>query len=430
MKEIRFKPFGKQEDFLFDAHRVRGAFAGKRGGKTEIGAIASIKLQEEKPNFTPNNIDPYLGIIAAPTFEMLRRLSWKKFNSYAKHFIKHQTKNPMEIEWHDHSPENNYESLIYGISADKPERLEGVKANWIWIDEVFQVKEQFFLECIARLADQEGYLLCTGSLGVQFINPKLHWAYNYFKENPDEDTACFEWSTKENPHFPKDEIQKLKNKLDPQTFRSMFEVNWDVTPKTAVYSDFSDDNVIEGYAYNDKLQTFVCVDWGWAHPMAVGWFQYDEKNDTVYLFDEIVKSNMTLDQLYAKIKSRPYNVNEYFCDIAGIQEREQTGLSNVKWFRKHGIHFKYRSKAINYGIPIVRSYIKNSVGKRRFYVSAQCKKCIDGLKQYRYPEKNGQITKDLPLKQNDDAVDMIRYFFHNKLDKTFRRYESTVGTIR
>jgi len=428
--ELRFKPFGRQEDFLFCDKRVRGAFAGKRGGKTEICSVASLMLQEDKPNYKPNGVDPYLGIIAAPTFDMLRRLSWKKFNAYAKHFIQHQTKNPMEIEWKDHNPDQGHESLIYGISADKSERLEGLKANWIWNDEVFQVKEQFFLECLARLSDQEGYLICTGSLGVQFINPKLHWAHYYFKEHPDQDTGCFEWSTKDNPYFPQAEIEKLKNKLDPQTFRAMFELNWDVTPRSAVYSNFNEANIMENYTYNDKLPTYVCVDWGWAHPMAVGWFQYDERKDTVYLFDEIVKSSMTLQQLYAKIKAKPYRIDGFYCDIAGNQEREQTGISNVKWFREKGIHFKYRAKAINYGIPIVRSYIKNSVGRTRFYVASQCKKSIDGIKQYRYPEKDGIITKDLPLKENDDAVDMIRYFFHNRLDSNYGKYKSSVARIR
>lgn len=290
--------------------------------------------------------------------------------------------------------------------------------------------EQVYLELLARTSDTQGKLLFTGSLGPNIINPKLHWAHYYFKENPDDETSLYEWTTLDNPYFPKDEITKLKNKLDPQTFRAMFELNWDVTPKTAVYANFSDDNIMETYTYNDKLPTYVCVDWGWAHPMAVGWFQYDERRDTVYLFDEIVASNMTLQQLYAKMKAKPYRIDGYYCDIAGTQEREQIGMSNVKWFKQHGIHFKYRSKAINYGIPIVRSYIKNSVGKTRFYIAAQCKKCIDGMKQYRYPEKDGIITKDLPLKENDDAVDMIRYFFHNRLDSNYGKYKSEIVSIR
>ena len=49
-------------------------------------------------------------------------------------------------------------------------------------------------------------------------------------------------------------------------------------------------------------------------------------------------------------------------------------------------------------------------------MSTNCPKSIDGLKRYRYNEKDGIIQNENPLKVDDDAVDMIRYFFVNQLD--------------
>lgn len=431
MTNIVFNAFPKQVPVLTANERFLGAFAGKRGGKTEVGAIWSIKEQEEKPNYKHNGIDPYLGVIVAPTNDMLGRLSWKKFMAYAKQagMIKKDLQNPKVIEWHD-SVDGN-ESIIYGISGDRPERIEGIKANWIWIDEVFQIKEQLFLECLARVSDTGGRILCTGSLGVQFINPKQHWAYRYFKNEIDEQFKCFEWGTIDNPHYPKQEIERNKKLLDKQTFKAMFEICWDVIPQNAVYSDFNDDNIIHNLQYNPLLPTYCCIDWGWAHPMACGIFQYDRSKDTVYLIDEIIKSRMKLDELYAWIKTRPYHIQEYICDIAGNQEREQTGKSNIKYFKDNfGITFKFRKSAINEGISIVRSFIKSATGKIRFYVSSNCKLSIDGLKRYKYPEKDGKIQNENPIKVDDDAVDMIRYYFinlHNPKDRmknniTIQRY--------
>lgn len=422
MSEIVFNAFPKQIPVLTSQNRFLGAFAGKRGGKTEVGSIWGIKEQEERPNYKPNGIDPYLGVIVAPTNDMLGRLSWKKFMSYAKQagMIKKDIQNPKIIEWHD--SKQGDESLIYGISGDRPERIEGIKANWIWIDEVFQIKEQLFLECLARVSDTNGRILCTGSLGVQFINPKQHWAYRYFKNEIDNQFKCFEWGTIDNPHYPKSEIERNKKLLDKQTFRAMFEICWDITPQNAVYSEFNDDNVIDNIDYNPALPTICVVDWGWAHPMACGIFQYDAKNDIVYLIDEIVQSKLKLEKLAQWIKSKPYQIQEYFCDIAGNQEREQTGISNVRWFKVNaGIHFKYKTSKILPGIAIVRSYICNSESKRRFFVSSNCKESIDGLKRYKYPEKDGTIINENPVKENDDAVDMIRYYFVNKHDP------STIG---
>jgi len=432
MAELVFKPFDKQKEFLLSKTRFRGAFAGKRGGKTEVGAIASAILQETKPNYTPNGIDPYLGVIIAPTNDMLKRLSWKKFEAYTKPcgLVAKQWQAPMMMKWHD--SKEGEESLIYGMSGDRPERIEGVKANWIWIDEVFQIKEQLFLECLARISDSQGYIICTGSLGVQFVNPKQHWAYKYFKEQMDEAFECFEWGTSDNPYYPQEELERNRNLLDPQTFRAMFEICWDVIPKNAVYSDFSDDNIVHNLMYDPSLPVVCCVDWGWSHPMAVGMFQYNPHKDEVYLIDEMIKSKVKLEDLAKWIASRPYNVQEYICDIAGNQEREQTGKSNIKWFLdNHGVRFKYRTSRINAGCAVVRSYIKNANDKIRFFVGHLCVESIDGLKRYKYPEKDGIIQNENPVKEDDDACDMIRYYFMYKHDPKYQNQKPVkIGMYR
>ena len=44
-------------------------------------------------------------------------------------------------------------------------------------------------------------------------------------------------------------------------------------------------------------------------------------------------------------------------------------------------------------------------------------KSIDGVKQYHYPEKNGQVTNEMPIKKDDDVVDALRYFVVNFMDE-------------
>jgi phage terminase large subunit len=383
----------------------------ERGGKTEVGAVASIILHEQREDYTPNGIDPYLGVIVAPTNEMLTRLSWKKFCAYAQPFIKEQRESPFkQITWHNSVKGD--ESLIYGVSGERPARIEGLKANWIWIDEVFQCSEQLFLECLARVADTQGKIFCTGSLGVQHINPKQHWAYKYFKMNKDQEFKCFEWRTIDNPYFPKSEIERNKELLDARTFRAMFEIDWNTQPLHAVYDEFGDDNIVN-CTYNPNLPVHCSIDWGWTHKMAVGVFQYDRAKKTIYQIDELVQSKIKLEQLYAWLKTRPYQINDYCCDIAGNQEREQTGISNVEWFRQRGVHFRYRTSSINYGISIVRSHINNAHGIKRYFVNPKCTETIDALKRYRYQDKEGIIVNENPLKIDDDACDMVRYYFVN-----------------
>lgn len=283
------------------------------------------------------------------------------------------------------------------------------------LDECFQTSEQLFLELKARTADTKGYIVCTGSLGVQYVNPKAHWAHKYFKESPDQNTLCVEWTTGDNKYFPQDELQSLKENLDPRTFRQMFEIDWDTTPLNAVYSDFDEGNTVKGYSYNPNLKTYISIDWGFAHPAAVLFFQYDQQRDIVYLFDEIVMSGLTLEKMWNLIKSKPYKIDGWCCDIAGNQEREQSAISNITWFKQNAhIHFKYGRFTILTGIALVRTYVKNGLGQSKFIVDeVRCPKSLDSIKQYKYPIKNGMISNENPEKLADDPCDAIRYAFEN-----------------
>lgn len=408
-----FKPFKQQAAFLRSKARIKLAASGKRGGKTEIGAIHTIINLEQRPGYIYSPVDEYIAVIIAPTMDMLRRLSFKKFMGFSKPFRPIINRSHFEVKWPNGS-------IVYGISADRPERLEGIKANYIWIDESLQVPEQIFTEALARVADTKGQIVLTGSLGVQYTNPKSHWVYRHFKQKPIADSEAFEWSTADNPHFPQEELERLKDTLDPQTYKQLFEISWDTQSTAMVYEQFSEANIIRGYRYNPELETSVCVDWGWTHPMSVGYFQYDPKKDIVYLFDEIFSSRMTINELWDRMKSKPYRVHNYYCDIAGNQERELAGRSNTAWFKKEAnVHFKYRQSGILHGISIVRSYICNARGQRKFYIDeVTCPHSVAGLKSYRYEEKNGMIVSEMPLKKDDDAVDMMRYYFVNRHDFT------------
>lgn len=409
-----YTPHDKQEAFHHSTARIRGAFAGKRGGKTEAGAIEAIICTEQQRGYTKSAIDPYIGVIIAPTSDMLRRLSLQKLIAYGKDFIASHHQTHQELYWTNGSK-------IYGISADKPQRLEGIKANWIWMDEVFQMPEQIFLEAMARVSDTQGLIWCTGSLGTQYTNPKAHWIYKHFKEKPLKDSECFEWATADNPYYPIEELERLKDTLDPRTYRQMFEIDWSVPGTALVYDEFDEGNITRGYQYNPNLPTYVAIDWGWSHPMACLFIQYDKLKDRVYVFDEIIKSKMKVETLYQQIMSKPYHISEWICDIAGNQEREQTGISNVEWFRARGVNFKFRTASIQPTISIVRSYIKNSKGISRLVIDeVKCPKLVDNIKNYSYPQKEGVIVNENPIKENDDAVDALRYYFMNKHDALLR----------
>jgi phage terminase large subunit len=413
-QSIRWRPFSIQRDILQarNDYRYRCLFAGKRGAKSECAYIDTCLKIEEKPNYIPNGVDPHLIVIIAPTHDMLQRLVWPKFTKFSKPWIKEFVPSANKIICNDN------ETTIYGISAEKISRMEGLKVHHIHMTEVFQMGEDAFLESLARTTDTKGTITMDGSLGPQIINPKQHWAYKRFIEKPFPNSKVWSWKTVENPYIDKAEIELLKESLDPRTYRAMFEIDWDTAPLHAVYDDFDQDNIIDSYQVNPKLETVIGIDWGWTHPMAVGFYQIDRAKDTFYKFDEIVKSKLKLDDAYLAIKRKidqhgMTNI-KWVCDIAGNQEREMLGLSNIKYFReKFGVIFKYSRMPVLKSIAIVRGYVKNSLGMRKLFVTKNCTHTIDGFKRYSYIVKDGQVQNENPEKVNDDAMDETRYAIVN-----------------
>jgi len=408
VSDIRFRPFGIQKEILQarNDYRYRCLFAAKRSGKSEVAYIDTCLKIEEQPNYTDNGIDPYLIVIIAPTHNMLQSLVWPKFTKFAAPWIKDFVPSANKIIC-------NNGAMILGISAEKISRMEGLKVNHIHMTEAFQMKQEVFLEALARTTDSKGSILIDGSLGPQMINPKNHWLHKMFVETEFPEAKVWTWATLENPYIDKTEIEKMKDALDARTFRAMYEIDWDSMPMHAVYADFSDDNIYD-MEINPKFETIISIDWGYAHPMAVSFMQYDRKNDTFYVFDEICKSKLTLDKLYQLIQAK---INHYglenikwVCDVAGNQEREQLGISNVKYFwNTWGIRFKSSRMRVLKTVAIVRSYVKNSNGKMRLFTHSRCKNTMDGMKRYSYVVKDGIVQNENPQKVDDDMVDAIRY---------------------
>jgi PBSX family phage terminase large subunit len=404
-----YRAHPKQIEFHKSLARIRGAFAGKRGGKTEAGAVEAIIRLSQKPDDYDDSIDPWLLVIIAPTTDMLRRLSMSKFLAYAKPFIsidRDYNKSVMEGQWPNGAK-------FIGISGDKPSRLEGVKASCgIWIDEVFQIDEQLYIESLARISDSGGKLWVTGSLGTQYVNPKSHWAYKHFKETPQENSALFEWTTAENPYFPRDELDRLRNTLDPRTYKAMFEIDWNIPATNRVFDTFDEFNIGTN-TYNKDLPVYVSMDFGWNDPTAVLFIQHDPRTDKVYVIDEIVRTKTLLSDIVKLMRQKPYPIAAYYCDSAGNQTREQTARSNVRIMREDfGINFKWRSTPIVTGITLMRTYIKNAKGEQKLIIDQNCKHLLEELTNYKYIERNQTVT-DTPEDKNNHSVDALRYWFVN-----------------
>jgi len=413
---MEFTPFDKQQEVLQSTARFKALLASKRSGKSEVCYVETIKKGQEQPNYNPETeSDPYEMAIIAPSWEMLETLVWPKFRRFAAPFERKFNAKHQIFYWND----NN--TIIYSASGEKITRIEGKKLRHIHITEAFQMGVEVWKEALARVSDSQGTITLDGSFTATMRNPQAHWIHDQFIKRQFPKSRVWIWHTKDNPHFPLEELELQREGLDLRSYKLMYEMDFSVKTDSAVYEDFGEENQVAFLPY-DKLkymETSISIDWGFSSEMACLFFAYDKKNDTVYLFDEIVGSRIKLPQLYDRIKAKQYKINNWYCDISGKRESE-LALANIEWFRQppRNIHFKYRASRIAPGLNIVRSYIKNALGQRKLIIcKTKCPKTIDDTLNYSYPQtKEGVILNENPLKDgiHDHTQDAKRYYFWNR----------------
>ena len=116
-----------------------------------------------------------------------------------------------------------------------------------------------------------------------------------------------------------------------------------------------------------------------------------------------------------------------FCDPAGAGVNDITGTSVVRELRTMGIMTRFRRSGILEGIELIRRAVRAGDGKSRLVISPSCRRLIEAMQCYHYPEPSSAAAGELPLKDGlyDHPIDALRYFFvnHSRPAKTTtRRY--------
>jgi len=106
-----------------------------------------------------------------------------------------------------------------------------------------------------------------------------------------------------------------------------------------------------------------------------------------------------------------YILQFIFCDPAGDQHREQTGLSNTEIMVSRGLNPEWSSSSIREGITIGNSIIKQNL----FYVDPKCIHMITMLENHSYPPlKDGSYTEKPLHDQYEAPSAALRYLIVNE----------------
>lgn len=385
-----------QKEIARDTHRFRVINAGRRFGKStlvawEMFAIAVSNKDARVPYY-------------APTRDDARDIMWKALKDICGPLIIGEpNESRLEIR-----VRNRFggESLIvlYGWEAVQERgKGVGVRNNHIFFDEVSKFKNFLFgWQEILRptLIDLKG-----GATFISTPNGFNHFYDLTLLDGQDPDYRYFHFTSLDNPYLPPEELEKMKIEMTEDRFDQ--EVMGEFRKREGlVYKDFSRETTVVNELPQDfeTLYTLGGVDWGHTHPCAVITIKKDYSGN-YYITDEFYEQGKTEEEIVDKVVSLGFN--KVYPD--------PENASGIEALRKKGVNIRDVNKgkgSVVSGISKVQELLKQG----RLKVLSSCKNVITEFESYSYPDDKGKIANENPLKENDDAMDAIRYIVMTDID--------------
>lgn len=366
-----------------DNHRFRVVNCGRRFGKTTLSAEEIKGKALSKPS--------RIAYIA-PTYQQARDIAWELFKGELRPIIKTVNESRLEITTHT---QNGGESLIVLKGWESIETLRGQQFDFIVIDEIASMRNFWsnWQEVVRpTLTDSRGH-------GLFISTPKgfNHFYDLYNLENKDKDYKSFHFTSYDNPHIPKEELDKASEELTEDRFAQEYLADFRKT-EGLVYKEFNR----ERHLYTDtdiRLTEFIAgIDFGFTNPAAVVHIKRDSDNH-YWVTEEWYKTKRTEVQIAEYVASCKFN--RVYPDPespSAIQALNDKGVSVSEVVKG--------KDSIKSGIDRVRELFKQN----RLHIHSSCVNLISELETYSYPDKRDMHNEDEnPIKEHDHALDALRY---------------------
>lgn len=286
-------------------------------------------------------------------------------------------------------------SVIYFLAMEKEEKIRGYTIDFFCLDEPIEIDETIFDQLIARRRGTiipRPFALLTTNPGAE-----THWIYQRFFRTIDKNYYTIETSTYDNIFLPPDYIKQMENAYDEDWIRRFLNGKWGAY-EGQIYKKFDVTKHVVADVERNYKYIIAGVDFGSRNPSAVITIGITEDN-IAFVIDEYFKPttsvNLTkvIEELFKK-----YQYKKIWCDPAA--------LDLITQCKYKGLPIKAANNDVDSGIARVKSMLS----KNALFISKSCPNLIREMESYRYiKDKTGLNPEERPVKQNDHAVDSLRY---------------------
>lgn len=306
--------------------------------------------------------------------------------------------------------------LFGGKDESSAALIQGMTLAGVMFDEVVLMPRSFVEQALARCS-------VNGSKFWFNCNPEhpQHWFHREWIEKRDEKNALYlHFTMEDNPSLSEKIINRYRS-LYSDAFYDRFVLGRWTAAAGLVYPFFGDANLCDS-APAECERYYISCDYGTVNPTSMG--LWGLSNDVWYRVDEYYYSSRqygeqkTDEEYYAELVKLAGNrkIEAVICD--------PSAASFITCVRRHGeFSIKAAKNDVLDGIRKVCDALK--CGKIKI---SRC--CTDAVREFGLYRWDEGATKDTVRKENDHAMDDIRYFVATVLDGVDDGFFAVAATRR
>ena len=281
--------------------------------------------------------------------------------------------------------------------------IQGITLAGVFFDEVALMPRSFVEQSLARCSVE-------GSTFWFNCNPEYpgHWFYReWIKKREIKNALYLHFEMEDNPSLSKKMIARYESLYSGAFYERFVKGRW-VAVTGAVYPFMDKDESFPDVPNVEFEEYAVSCDYGTVNPASFGlWGRYENvwyRIEEYYFNSRKEGYQKTDEEHYLSLKSL----------VGGRKLRcitvDPSAASFIQVIKRHGEFSVVPAKNnVIDGIRRVSTALKNGEIK----ICSTCRDSIREFSLYRWDEKNGM---DNPIKENDHAMDDIRYFVTTILD--------------
>ena len=407
---MQYKEFGEKQLYTltwwsdaamhdYDAIICDGSI---RAGKTMTMAVSFILWA-----FTA--FDKQVFAICGKTIESVRRNIVTHLPQWLDGIVRIQERRSENLLIISFAGKTNRFYLFGGKDEGSAALIQGMTLAGVMFDEVALMPRSFVEQALARCSVE-------GSKFWFNCNPDSpeHWFYKEWIQKHKEKNALYLHFTMKDNKSLSEKVKKRYENMYSGVFYDRFIRGLWVVAEGLVYDFFQSkkETIIKTVDMNDYNEFYVSIDYGTINPCSMGLWGVNSEG----------AARIRESYFDSRKEGRQRTDEEHYQALVELVEDlsiarvvvDPSAASFIECIRRHG---EFRVKpAINSvidGIRITSSLL--NAGMIR--IDPSCKDCIREFGLYRWDEKK---TADTVLKENDHAMDEVRYFCNTVLRKKFK----------